>query len=80
MLEIEYISRNFNPSPNPNCDRLTHICKYVAVPNSLVSCWKYLMFPLCHGESAGHSIEDADRTSQGWLLPLGRAYRVFNTS
>jgi hypothetical protein len=39
----------FNPMSNPKCVRFVGIFKYLAVPNSLVSCWKYLLFPLCHG-------------------------------
>jgi hypothetical protein len=49
MFEIEYVSRNFNPSPNPRSERLRRIYKYLAVPCSLVSYCKYLLLPLCHG-------------------------------
>jgi hypothetical protein len=39
----------FNPNANPRCVRLLRIIKYLAVLRSLVSCCKYLLFPLCHG-------------------------------
>jgi len=32
------LSRFSNPKPNPKCPRLPRIFKYLAVPNSLVSC------------------------------------------
>jgi len=35
----------FNPKANPRCVRLLVIIKYLAVPNSLGSCCKYLMSP-----------------------------------
>jgi hypothetical protein len=38
----------FNPYSNPRFGRLRRICKYLAVPCSLVSCCKYLLLPLCH--------------------------------
>jgi len=39
----------FNPNANPRFVRLLRIIKYLAVARSLVSCCKYLLFPLCHG-------------------------------
>ena len=35
----------FNPKANPRCVRLLRIIKYLAVPNSLVSCCEYLKYP-----------------------------------
>jgi hypothetical protein len=40
---------------NPRSARLLRIIKYVAVPKSLGSCCKYLLFPLCH--SRGREFE-----------------------
>ena len=43
----------FNPMSNPKRVCFVGIFKYLAVPNSLVSCWKYSLFPLCHGRGRG---------------------------
>src|SRR6266478_9434560 len=45
----------FNPKANPRCVRLLGIIKYLAVPNSLGSCCKYLMSPLDTVEVWGSS-------------------------
>ncbi len=45
----------FNPNSNPRCVRLLGIIKYLAVPNSLGSCCKYLMSPLDTVEVWGSS-------------------------
>ncbi len=36
---------HFNPKANPRCVQPRRIIKYLAVPNSLVSCCKYLQSP-----------------------------------
>jgi len=38
-----------NPNANPRSLQLLRIFNYLAVPSSLVSCYKYLLLPLCHG-------------------------------
>jgi len=42
-----------DPNLNPRFDRLSRMSKYLAVPNSLVSCCKHLSLPPCHGRGRG---------------------------